>query len=190
MKKQVFNMKVTEDNIYVKLLAFLNFSLEATPQEREVLAALIKLNHEYEALPADRRAKFILSTDMRKEVREFLDIEEKQFNTIISRLRKKKFMGVPVFDKNDIINDLLLIKPDEDGLLIGFSMKLEKATKEEKKEEPIIEESEEKPELIVPSEAVEEKKTETAPAKELTDIEKRMRQTSIQSGFVQSNELS
>lgn len=178
-------MKVTEENIYVKLLAFLNFSLEATPQEREVLAALIQLNHEYEGLPAERRAKFILSTDMRKEVREKLDIEEKQFNTIISRLRKKTFMGVPVFGKNDVITDLLLIKPDKEGLLIGFSMQLkQKATKEIKREEETIEK--EKPELIVPSEPVEEPVKE----KEMSDIEKRMQETNIASGFISNSEIS
>jgi hypothetical protein len=95
----------------------MNFMLNLTPQERDVLAEIIKLDNEYEALPPEKRAKFILSTDMRKEIRETLNIEEKQFNVIISRLKsdKKFFMGKPLLDDKNIIHPQLRFKADEEG---------------------------------------------------------------------------
>jgi hypothetical protein len=95
----------------------MNFMLNLTPQERDVLAELIKLDNEYEALPQDKRAKFILSKDMRKEIRELLNMEEKQFNVILSRLKsdKKSFMGKPLIDENNIIHPELKFKPDDQG---------------------------------------------------------------------------
>ena len=77
MIKKIITLPTNDSKIYKQILAFLNFMLELTPQEREVLSELVKLNHEYEALPKEKRAKFILSTDMRKETRETLEIEEK-----------------------------------------------------------------------------------------------------------------
>jgi hypothetical protein len=95
----------------------MNFMLNLTPQERDILAELIRLDNEYEALPQDKRAKFILSTDMRKEIRELLNMEEKQFNVILSRLKsdKKSFMGKTLIDDNNIIHPELKFKPDNDG---------------------------------------------------------------------------
>jgi hypothetical protein len=95
----------------------MNFMLNLTPQERDVLAEVIKLDNEYEALPPEKRGKFILSTDMRKEIREGLNIEEKQFNVILSRLKspKKSFMGKALIDDNNIIHPELKFKPDQDG---------------------------------------------------------------------------
>jgi hypothetical protein len=82
-----------------------------------VLAELIRLDNEYEALPSDKRGKFILSTDMRKEIREELGMEEKQFNVVLSRLKstKKVFMGRPLIDENNIMHPELKFKPDNDG---------------------------------------------------------------------------
>ena len=79
MIKKIITLPTNDSKIYKQILAFLNFMLELTPQEREVLSELIRLNQEYEALPADKRAKFILSTDMRKEIRELLEIEEETY---------------------------------------------------------------------------------------------------------------
>lgn len=122
MVKTIFNLPTDDSKIYKQLLMFLNFSLDATAQEREVLAEIIHLNNEYEALPAKQRAKFILSTDMRKEMREKLNIEEKQYNTVLSRVRKKKIFGEPIFDKEGILNKHLTIKPDEEGIQLEVNL--------------------------------------------------------------------
>jgi hypothetical protein len=100
----------------------MNFMLNLTPQERDVLAELISLNNEYEALPEDKRAKFILSTDVRKEIREDLDIQEKQFNVIISKLRKKTMFNKPLINDKNILHPELQYKPDSDGFRIEVNL--------------------------------------------------------------------
>jgi hypothetical protein len=145
MIKKIITLPTNDSKIYKQILAFLNFMLELTPQEREVLSELIRLNQEYEALPEDKRAKFILSTDMRKEIRELLEIEEKHFNGIISRLKKKSFLGTPIMDENNIIHKELLFKPDKDGFKIEINLinkpvaKAVKPVKVEKKPKENIE---------------------------------------------------
>lgn len=116
-QRKVISLPTDEGKIYRQILAFMNFMLNLTPQERDVLAEVIKLDNEYEALPPEKRGKFILSTDMRKEIREKLNIEEKQFNVILSRLKspKKSFMGKPIIDENNIIHSQLKFKPDDEG---------------------------------------------------------------------------
>jgi hypothetical protein len=114
----------SDDNkIYRQILGVLNFILNITPQEIDVLAEIIKLNHEYSALPEDKRAKFILSTDMRKETRSALDIEEKQFNSLIARLKKKKFMDGHILSENGVLHKYLLFLPDDEGFKIEIVLK-------------------------------------------------------------------
>jgi len=122
MKQHIINIPTDSSKIYRQILSFMNFLMGATEQERSVLAELIVLNHEYEALPEDKRAKFILSTDMRKEVRAKLDIEEKQYNGLILRLKKIKYLGEPVLSKDGVVNAGLLFKPDDKGLQIQINM--------------------------------------------------------------------
>lgn len=100
----------------------MNFMLNLTPQERDVLAELIRLDNEYSALPEDKRAKFILSTDMRKEIRDLVKIEEKQFNVIISRLKKKLLFNKPLIDDNNLLHQELRYKPDQDGFRIEVNL--------------------------------------------------------------------
>ena len=150
MKKHIINIPTNNEKIYKQILSFMNFLMGATPQERDVIAELIVLNREYEALPIEKRAKFILSTDMRKEVREKLDIEEKQFNGLISRLKKIQYMGRPVLSSDGVLNAGLIFEPDSDGLEIHIKMSMSKQPlnrppkKEEIKDIPIEEPVEEK----------------------------------------------
>lgn len=117
-QKKIISLPTNPSKIYRQLLAFMNFMLNITPQERNVLAELIRLDHEYQALPQDKRGKFILSTDMRKEIREELKIEEKQFNVIISRLKKKLVMGKALLGEDNSIHPELLFQPDHEGFRI------------------------------------------------------------------------
>jgi|TARA_R100001443_G_scaffold116135_1_gene135751 hypothetical protein len=126
MKKHIINIPTNNEKIYKQILSFMNFLMGATPQERDVIAELVVLNREYEALPVDKRAKFILSTDMRKEIREKLDIEEKQFNGLISRLKKIQYMGRPVLSSDGVLNAGLIFEPDSDGLEIQIKMSMSK----------------------------------------------------------------
>lgn len=139
MKQHVINIPTDDSKLYQQILSFMNFLIGATPQEREVLAELVRLNHEYEALPVDKRAKFILSTDMRKEVREKLNIEDGQYNGLLSRLRKHNYLGKPVLSKEGIVNEGLLFKADKEGIKIEINliMSQQPIVRKETKEEPI-----------------------------------------------------
>ena len=121
MQRKVISLPTNQSKVYRQILAFMNFMLNLTPQERDVLAELIKLDNEYEALPVEKRAKFILSTDMRKEMRESLVMEEKQFNVVISRLKKKLFFGKPLLDDKNILHPELKYKPDSEGFKIEIN---------------------------------------------------------------------
>lgn len=121
-QRKVISLPTNQNKIYKQILAFMNFMLNLTPQERDVLAELIRLDNEYAALPEDKRAKFILSTDMRKEIRDLVKIEEKQFNVIISRLKKKLLFNKPLIDDNNLLHQELRYKPDEDGFRIEVNL--------------------------------------------------------------------
>jgi hypothetical protein len=121
-QRKVISLPTNQNKIYKQILAFMNFMLNLTPQERDVLAELIRLDNEYSALPEDKRAKFILSTDMRKEIRDLVKIEEKQFNVIISRLKKKLLFNKPLIDDNNLLHQELRYKPDQDGFRIEVNL--------------------------------------------------------------------
>jgi hypothetical protein len=137
-QRKVISLPTNNKKIYRQILAFMNFMLNLSPQERDVLAELVSLNNEYEALPEDKRAKFILSTDVRKEIREDLDIQEKQFNVIISKLRKKTMFGKPLINDNNVLHSELQFKPDSDGFRIEVNLVM--TTEIKKAEIEVVEE--------------------------------------------------
>jgi len=142
MQRKVISLPTNQNKVYRQILAFMNFMLNLTPQERDVLAEIIRLDNEYEALPVEKRAKFILSTDMRKEMREALVMEEKQFNVVISRLKKKLFFGKPLLDDKNILHPELKYKPDSEGfkIEINFVMTAAPITSQPKVTEELVEE--------------------------------------------------
>lgn len=121
-QKKIISLPTNETKIYRQILAVLNFILKLTAQEIEVLAELVKLDNEYEALPQAKRAKFLLSTDMRKEIREYLDIEEKQFNVILSKLRNKIVLGKPIIGENNEIHPAVKVNPDKEGFTLEIHL--------------------------------------------------------------------
>jgi len=145
MKKKIITLPTNNSLVYKQILAFLNFILDISNQERNVLAELIKLNHEYIALPVDKRAKFILSTDMRKEMREFLEIEEKQFNVVVYKLKKKTYLGGPILNEDNIVHEGLLFKPDDEGFQIEINLINTISKPSVKKEKKKIEKKEKVP---------------------------------------------
>ena len=120
-QRKIISLPSNPNKIYKQILAFMNFMLNLTPQERDVLAEIIKLDNEYSILPEDKRAKFILSTDIRKEIRDVVKLEEKQFNVIISRLKKKLLFNRPLLDDNNVLHPELRYKPDEEGFKIEIN---------------------------------------------------------------------
>lgn len=138
MVTKIIPIPSNDNKIYRQILGVLNFAMKLTPQEIDVLGELIKLNHEYSALPEDKRARFILSTDMRKEIRTDLNMEEKQLNSLIARLKKRKFMGLDILSSDGIIHKELLFNPDEEGFKIEIILK-KTAGIPEKEDKPVVE---------------------------------------------------
>ena len=122
MKKLRIQLPTNKDKIYDQIVGFFNFAMDLSQQERRVLAKIIKLNHEYEALPVEQRVKFIMSTDMRKEMRTELSMSEANFNNIVSRLKKKTFFASPILSEDNLINSGLMIKTDSEGINISIEL--------------------------------------------------------------------
>lgn len=119
MEKKIISLPTNERKIYAQVLMFLNFMLNLSDQERNILAQIIKLNNEYETLSPEKRAKFILSTDMRKEMCDELDISIAHFAVVLSSIKKKKFLKThPILDDNNIVHPYLMFKPDKEGFRI------------------------------------------------------------------------
>lgn len=114
-QKKIISLPTNQSKIYRQILAFMNFLLNLTPQEQDVLAEIIRLDDEYEVLSVDKRAKFILSTEMRKEMRLKIGVGEKQFNILLGKLKKKTLFGTPLLDDKGVLHPELKFKPDSDG---------------------------------------------------------------------------
>lgn len=127
MIKRLIKIPTNNSKIYLQILSIMNFIIDATEQERKVLAEIICLNNEYDALEEAKRAKFILSTDMRREMRDNLDIGEKQFNTLLGRLKSKKLFGKPFLSSDGVLHSELMYKPDADGYEIVFKIEKDKS---------------------------------------------------------------
>jgi hypothetical protein len=138
MEKKIISLPTDGRKIYRQILAFMNFMLNLSPQERDVLAEIIRLDNEYSVLPDDKRAKFILSTDSRKEICQFTNIESKQFAVILSKLKKKSFMGTPILDESNKLNQHLRFKPDQDGFRFEVSFVMTEIKKNQSIEEELI----------------------------------------------------
>lgn len=157
-QKKIISLPTNEEKIYKQILAFMGFMMNITSQERDILAELIRLDNEYEVLPPEKRGKFILSTDMRKEIQKKLDIKEKQFNVLISKLKndpKKFFLGKPLIDENNILHPELNWKPDSEGFTIEINLIMTQFVKKQREEVVESNVSEEvKQDSVIPVEAI------------------------------------
>ena len=77
MERKTLSLGTNNDKFFRQFLEVMNFIVKITPQERDVLAELIRLDFEYEALPQDKRTRFILSTDSRKEICTKINLKDK-----------------------------------------------------------------------------------------------------------------
>jgi|TARA_R110000851_G_scaffold36063_3_gene94395 hypothetical protein len=112
MKNRVINIPTNNEIIHRQVLEFLLVGSDFSPQEKDVIAEYIKLNDDFSALPIERRLKFIFSSDIRKEVAEKLGMTDaNQVSTVISKIKKKDYLGSAIFDEDNKIMDALLFKP-------------------------------------------------------------------------------
>ena len=153
MEKKILSLPTNERKIYAQVLMFLNFMLNLSDQERGVLAQIIKLNNDYETLSPDKRAKFILSTDMRKEMCEELDISIAHFAVVLSSIKKKTFLGThQILDDKNVIHPYLMFKPDEEGFRIEVDFNKVEEDIEPPKKQVVVKPTDEKE---IPSEVKE-----------------------------------
>lgn len=123
MKNRIINIPTNDEVIYRQILEFLLVSSDFSPQEKDVIAEYIKLNNDYSALPIERRLKFIFSSDVRKEVADKLGMTDaNQVSTVISKIKKKKYLGTPIFDEDNKLMDALLFAPgNKEGFQITIN---------------------------------------------------------------------
>lgn len=122
MKEFRIDLPYTDKKIYRQVVAFLNFALNLTNQEQSVLAKLIEYNIEYKSLEEHKRAKFILSTSIKKEMYTTLEMKSVAFTQVINRLKKKKFFGSVILSEEGIVNSLLIIEPSDRGLSMNINL--------------------------------------------------------------------
>jgi len=115
MIKKLIKIPTNDSKIYLQILSIMNFIVDVTPQEKEVLAELIRMNNDYDVLDEEKRSKFIMSTSSRKEMRDNIKVGDVQFNSLLSRLKKKNLFGKPLLSNDGVLNSELLYKPDEEG---------------------------------------------------------------------------
>jgi hypothetical protein len=104
------------DNIYGYYLSIINSLIgdmteegvyipnPLTTRELEVFAELLNANNEYSALPVDKRALFINSGAIKKQIKDKLSLTSAGLNNIIIKLENKKFInGLPLY-KAGVVN--------------------------------------------------------------------------------------
>lgn len=139
MEKLIFNLPYDKKKIHRQIVKFLNFAMGLTDQEQIVLAKLIEYNIDYEALDPIKRAKFILSTSIKQEICESIDMKMVGLSQILLRLKRKKFFNNSIIDENGVLHPSLLITPDNEGLNIIISFKDDIRPNVNKKEEQVVE---------------------------------------------------
>lgn len=148
--KKVISLPTNGEKIYKQILTFMNFALDLTKQEIDLVAEVVKLNNEYQALPENKRFKFIFSTEMRKESCNKIGLTDKQFNTVLSKVKKKMYLinRLPIINELNELNPGLMFKPSSEGFFIEVN--LVNTQIKSIVEKPVIVESENKEVVLNP----------------------------------------
>jgi hypothetical protein len=115
MSNLLIHVPVTSKSRFKVYLALLNNFIgtiendkfkqdQLTERELEVLALLSYYNNLYINLPPDARYNYLHSRDIRRQIKEELDITSNNYNNILDRLTHKVllFNKVPLYDKGNI----------------------------------------------------------------------------------------
>lgn len=94
------------------------------PKELDVLAELLYYNYIYGHIEENLRGKVVFDYDTKITIREYLDINETNFNNILTILRKK---GILI--KRSITNDYG-INPDKPNITFKFNLLNEEDNKD------------------------------------------------------------
>lgn len=126
-----------KDRIYDQFLTIVNFliyeikdaepiSSPLTNKELMVLGAIMFYNDKYRNLPQPERAEYIMGTDIRRKIRDRLDLKANHLNNVIARLKQKYYLGQPLL-QNSTLSQVLDIYLDSD-LSIEFKLNYETVT--------------------------------------------------------------
>ena len=83
-------------------------------------------NDKYRNLPQPERAEYIMGTDIRRKIRDRLELKANHLNNVIARLKQKHYLGQPVL-QNSTLSPALDIYLDSD-LSIEFKLNYETVT--------------------------------------------------------------
>lgn len=145
MKSYPLQVPTNKDRIYDQFLAIINFLIyeddkgnaklsPLTNKELSVLAAVMYYNDKYRNLPQPERSEYIMSTDVRKKIRNKLGLKANHLNNIIARLRQKYYLGQAIL-KNAQLASTLDIYLDND-ISIEFKLNYAELPKEPESSNP------------------------------------------------------
>jgi hypothetical protein len=92
----------------------INFLIEPslTPKEIEVMSLILEYNQEYAALPKDKRAAYILSSTIKAELKDKLDIKSSNLANILKALKTKTYNGEQVLSSDGVNAHMDIPIPD------------------------------------------------------------------------------
>ena len=102
MQSYPLQVPTDKERVYNQFLTIVNFliyeinenTIEISPltnKELEVLASIMYYNDKYRNLPNPERAEYIMSSDIRKKIRDRLNLQANHLNNIVARLRQKYY---------------------------------------------------------------------------------------------------
>lgn len=152
MATQIFNNKGTFVEMYQDYISLMRPLFNIAPAGAKILAHLHSKYNESEGAKEEVRFQWLFSADVKREIKELLDMSDNSFNLQISALKKTQLpnnKGTVLYLNNNLlyINPLLLID-NKEPLVLKFNFIFDESRKEENirtpkdnsTEEPISEE--------------------------------------------------
>ena len=113
-------VKTQEDNYFLKLLLILNnippFN-HLRPQELELYAHLLTVNHKYRNIPFKERNRLIFTSDTKIDIASKMGVKIAGVYNILSTLRSQKIIGEDTLIPKYVLNktkELTFIFDDEE----------------------------------------------------------------------------
>jgi hypothetical protein len=99
---QSYPLKVPTDKerVYNQFLTIVNFLIYEINEN--TVASIMYYNDKYRNLPNPERAEYIMSSDIRKKIRDRLNLQANHLNNIVARLRQKYYLGYPLLQNTEL----------------------------------------------------------------------------------------
>ena len=113
-------LNIPVNSSLLKLYSFyvdiINPLIKLTKQERSILSTMLLIHYQNKHNPDVN--ELILSKQTRKTIRNYLNISEASFNNSIQSLKEKECL------KNNKLNKNLIIYPEDNKLMINYTINL------------------------------------------------------------------